>query len=468
MDIKLTFLGAAGNVTGSRYLVEANGARILVDCGMHQEHNLKDRDWKPFAVPPSSLNAVLVSHAHIDHCGYLPVLVKDGFHRRIYCTQATSEIARISLLDSAHMQMEDAAFKKRRHEREGRKGKFPEVPLYNLDNAKAVFPLLTTVSYRKAISLGDGIDATFYEAGHVLGSANIKLTIRQKGETRSILFSGDLGRKGKPILKDPTLFGGADYVLIESTYGDRSLDAPETAADQMAVVINDTAKAKGNIVIPSFAVERTQEILYYLNQFLNADRIPNLLVFLDSPMALEVTEVFERHPELFDQEMADMVSDNKSPFQFPGLHRVRSIEASKSINHILGTVIIMAGSGMCTGGRIKHHLVTNISRPESTILFVGYQAAGTLGRQIVDGAKEVRILGMQYPVRARVASINGFSAHADREELLGWLQAFQKPPRRLFVTHGEPESAQRFAALVREKMRWEVAVPAYLDKVTLD
>lgn len=468
MDIKLTFFGAAGNVTGSRYLVEVNNTKILVDCGMHQEHNLKDRDWKPFPVPPSSINAVLVSHAHIDHCGYLPVLVKDGFHRGIYCTRATAEIAKISLLDSAHMQMEDAAFKKRRHEKEGRKARFPEVPLYTVDDAKAVPPLLTPVGYRKSISVGDGIEATFYEAGHVLGSANIKLTIRQKGEERTVLFSGDLGRPGKPILKDPTLFDGADYVLIESTYGDRSLDAPEVAANQMARVINDTAIAKGNVVVPSFAVERTQEILYYLNQFLNADRIPHLLVFLDSPMALEVTEVFERHPELYDQEMMDMVNEHKSPFEFPGLHRIRTVEASKSINHILGTVIIMAGSGMCTGGRIKHHLVTNISRPESTILFVGYQAAGTLGRQIVDGAKEVRILGLQYPVRARVASVNGFSAHADREELLRWLQAFQKPPKRLFVTHGEPESAQRFAALVREKMAWDVTVPAYLDKVALD
>lgn len=468
MQINLTFLGAAQNVTGSRYLVEANNTRVLVDCGLHQERDLRVRDWSPFPVPPRSLDAVLLTHAHVDHCGYLPKLVRDGFHRRIYCTSATAEIARISLLDAAHMQEEDAAFKRRRHERERRKGRFPEIPLYDTDDAKAVSPFFSPVRYRSNITVGNDVEATFYEAGHVLGSAAIVLRIKKKGEERTILFSGDLGRQGKPILRDPTRLEKADYVIVESTYGDRLLDTPEQAAGQLADAINETVKAGGNVVIPAFAVERTQEVLYYLNGFLNEDRIPPLLVFVDSPMASDVTDVFRRHPEMFDEEMSRLMDTDKSPFDFPGLHHVRSIEGSKSINHIKGTVIIMAGSGMCTGGRIKHHLVTNISRAESTILFTGYQAAGTLGRQIVDGATQVRILGQFYPVKARIVQTSGFSAHADKNELLDWLSCLQKPPRRLFVTHGEAATATSFASLVKENRGWDVAVPAYLDKTILN
>ncbi len=468
MEIKLTFLGAAQNVTGSRYLLEVNGTRLLIDCGMHQERQFRSRDWEPFRVPPRGIDAILVTHAHLDHCGYLPKLVREGFHRRIYCTRATSEIARISLLDSAHMQVEDAAFKQRRHEREGRTGAYPEQPLYTPEDAKAVSPLFSPVRYNHPFAVGDNIEATFYEAGHVLGSAMIRLKVRKNHEERLVLFSGDIGRKGKPILREPTFFEQADYIAIESTYGDRTLEPPDTAANTMADVINETARAGGNVVVPSFAVERSQEILYYLNQFLNADRIPHLMVFVDSPMALEVTEVFNNHPELFDDEMTRLVNNGQSPFDFPGLHLVKSIDASKSINHIKGTAIIMAGSGMCTGGRIKHHLVANISRPESTILFTGYQAVGTLGRQIVEGAREVRILGQFYPVKARIVQATGFSAHADQNELMQWLSAFRSPPRRLLATHGEAAAAEHFAGMVREQKGWQVDVPAYLDQITLD
>ncbi|MBM4446514.1 MAG: MBL fold metallo-hydrolase [Chloroflexi bacterium] len=468
MQIKLTFLGAAQSVTGSCYLVEASNVRFLVDCGLYQEREFRGRNWEPFPIPPETLDCVLLTHAHLDHSGLLPKLVREGFHGPIYCLAATTEIAEIMLLDSANLQEEDAEFKKKRHQKTRRQGQYPEVPLYTVDDAKASFPLFSPVEYRKTVSIGKGIEATFYDAGHVLGSSMIRVRIQQNGEERTILFSGDIGRWGKPILRDPTLFEEAAYVLVESTYGDRSLEPSEDAANKLADVINATVKSRGNIVIPSFALERSQEILYCLNKFLLEDRIPHLMVFIDSPMAVSITGVFEHHPELFDKEMVKLMRQKRSPFDFRGLNVIRTAEESKAINRIKGTVIIIAGSGMCTGGRIKHHLVTNISRKESTILFVGYQAVGTLGREIVGGAEKVRILGQHYPVKARVVQINGFSAHADRDELLKWLSSLRKPPRRLFVTHGESSVSQHFASLIKDKIGWEVAVPKYQEEFLLD
>ena len=467
MPIKLTFLGATRNVTGSRYLLEANNLRLLVDCGLYQEREFLGRNWEPFPVPPSSLDAVLLTHAHLDHCGFIPKLVREGFRGRIYGTAATNEITRITLLDTARIQMEDAEFKRRRHECEGRKAPYPEIPLYTTDDAEASFPYLSSVKYGETVRLGDGIEATFHDAGHVLGSAMIKIKVRQDNQERTIVFSGDIGRYGKPILREPTLFDEADYVLVESTYGDRPLDPLETSAGQLAEQINLTAQKGGNIVIPSFALERTQEIMYYLNKLMFEQRIPHIPVFIDSPMAINITEVFRHHAELFDEEMTALLLQGKSPFDCPCLKLTRTADESKSINNINGTVIIIAGAGMCTGGRIKHHLVNNISRPKSTILFVGYQAVGTLGRQIVDGAAEVRILGQYYPVRAGIVYANSFSAHADRDELLHWLAAFKRPLRHLFVIHGEVGSSESFAALVREKMGWTVTVPEYKETAIL-
>ncbi len=339
--------------------------------------------------------------------------------------------------------------------------------MYTVADAKPSLPHFSSIQYAISVNIGEGVEATFYDAGHVLGSSMITVKIRQNGEERTILFSGDIGRWDKPILHDPTLFEAADYVLVESTYGDRLSEPLEEAADKLADTINATVKSGGNIVIPSFALERSQEILYYLNQFLIEDRIPHLIVFVDSPMALSINQVFEHHPELFDEEMTKFMQQG-SPFGFRGLSLARTASESKAINQIKGTAIIIAGSGMCTGGRIKHHLVSNISRNKSTILFVGYQAVGTLGRQIVDGAKEVRILGQYYPVRARVLQLNGLSAHADREQLLRWLSSLQRPPKRLFVTHGEPSASQHFASLVRDKTHWELIIPRYQDEVLLD
>lgn len=468
IQIKISFLGAVQNVTGSAYLLEANGFRLLVDCGIYQEREFRARNWDPFPVAPHTIDAVLLSHAHLDHCGLLPKLVREGFAGRIYCTVATYDIAQIILMDSAHLQEQDAEFKRKRHEKEGRKGPYPEVPLYTKDDAKASFPLFSTLGYEEPLRLGAGIEATFHDAGHVLGSSMIKLKIGVNGKLRTLLFSGDVGRRNRPILRDPTFFDEADYVLVESTYGDRLHEDEKDVEQKLADIINSTRKRGGNIVIPSFALERAQEILFYLNKLLLEDSIPHLMVFLDSPMATSITEVFERYPDLLDEEMRELLRQRRSPFDFTGLKITRTTDESKVINHITGTVVIIAGSGMCTGGRIKHHLVNNISRRESTILFPGYQAVGTLGRQIVDGAKEVRILGQIYPVQARIVQMNGFSAHADRDELFQWLSALKRPPLHLFVTHGEPEAARYFADFLKQKTGWDISVPGYKDEVILD
>ncbi|HUW17809.1 MAG TPA: MBL fold metallo-hydrolase [Sedimentisphaerales bacterium] len=468
MQIKLKFLGAAQNVTGSRHLLEANGARILVDCGLYQERQFRERNWDPFLVPPDSIDAVLLTHAHLDHCGLLPKLAREGFKGKIYCTAATAEIAKIILLDSAHLQEEDAEHKRKRHEREGRKSPFPEIPLYSTADAEACFPLFSSVEYREATQLGNGVEATFYDAGHVLGSSVIRAKVRQDGQERIIIFSGDMGRPNRPIVCDPTVFDEADYVLIESTYGDRVHEQVEDVKKAIGNVINSTKKAGGNIIVPSFALERSQEVLYYINELLLEDAIPHIMVFLDSPMASKVTKVFQQHPELFNDDMAEFIRQNESPFNFPGLKVVETTKESKAINSIRGTIMVIAGSGMCTGGRVKHHLVNNIARPESTIMFVGYQAVGTLGRQIVDGQEQVRILGQEYPVKANIVRIHGFSSHADRDELFNWLTKLKKPPKKLFVVHGEPESATSFADYVREKTNWDVSVPAYQDEVVLN
>lgn len=467
MQIKLSFLGAARNVTGSRYLLETNNTRLLVDCGLYQEREFRSRNWDPFPIPPRTLDAVLLTHAHVDHCGLLPKLVREGFRGRIYCTEATSEITQIILLDSAHLQEEDAEFKRKRHEREKRRGPFPEIPLYTVDDAKASFPLFLPVKYGVPAQIGNGVEATFYDAGHVLGSSMIKVEMSQGGEKRTIVFSGDVGRWDRPILRDPNVFSKTDYIVVESTYGNR-VHEPADITDSLAEIVNSTHKAGGNIIVPSFALERTQEVLYYLNDLLIEDRIPHLMVFLDSPMATSITEVFKRHSELFDQEMIKLLRHNKSPFDFPGFKMVQTVDESKSLNHIAGTILIIAGSGMCTGGRVKYHLVSNISRRECTILFVGYQAIGTLGRLIVDGAKQVRILGQQYPVRARIAQIHGFSSHADRDELLRWLSGLIIAPKHLFVVHGEANVAEQFGEFLREKTGWKVSVPEYKAEALLE
>jgi metallo-beta-lactamase family protein len=456
----LSFLGAARSVTGSRFMLEANGARVLVDCGLAQERDLQSKNWEPFPVAPDRLDAVLLTHAHLDHCGLLPRLVREGFRGSIFATAPTAEIARIVMLDSARLQREDVEQKKRRHEKEQRSGPRPLVPLYDEKDAEAAASLFKIVAYDAPTRVADGIEAEYLEAGHILGSASIRVAVGQGSGARTILFSGDIGRWDRPILNDPAPRGPADYVLIESTYGDSLHGNEQQIETSLQSIIMAAVHAGGNIIIPSFAIERSQEVLYYLSALLNADRIPQLLVFLDSPMATKVTDVFRHYPEYFDQEMRDLIRTNRSPFDLRGLVMARRVEDSKAINRISGSVIVVAGAGMCNGGRIKHHLVHNLGRRESTILFVGYQAEGTLGRQILDGARTVRIFGQMLKVNARVARIPGFSAHADRDELVRWASCLQRPPRQAFVIHGEPAVADRFSTTLKERLGWNAMVPA--------
>lgn len=468
MDIQLRFLGAAENVTGSRHLLEFNHSKVMIDCGLYQERDLQARNWDDFGVEPDKVDAILLTHAHLDHCGLIPKLVKEGFKGRIYATEATVEIAKIVLLDAGKLQEEDAEYKKKRHKREGREGPHPVEPLYTVQDAEASFELFSPVKFKQVIPVGDGIEAGFYTAGHILGAAVIKVDVCRSGECRTILFTGDFGRTHKPILKDPATFTRADYLLVESTYGDRVHSTVEDTKEQLCTAVNDAHKAGGNIIVPSFSVGRSQEVLYYMNELLREDRIPHIMTFLDSPMAVKVTEVFRKHPELYDEKMARLITQNESPFSFRGLKLVQSTQESKAINHIRGTIMIIAGSGMCTGGRVKHHLVNNITRPESTILFVGYQAKGTLGRSILSGDSEVRILGQTYPVKAKVVQVHGFSAHADRQEILDWLLNIKTPPRKVFLVHGEKESAHAFKDFLIEKTGWNVVVPQYQDVVEID
>ncbi len=468
MDIRLRFLGAAENVTGSRHLLEFNHSKVMIDCGLYQERDLQNRNWEDFGVEPDKVDAILLTHAHLDHCGLIPKLVKEGFAGRIYATEATVEIAKIVLLDAGKLQEEDAEFKKKRHKKEGRQSPRPIEPLYTMEEAQACFDRFVPVKFGKTLPIGDGITASFHTAGHILGAAVIKVDVCLGSECRTILFTGDFGRNDKPILRDPATFTQADYLLLESTYGDRVHSTVEDTKEQLCKAVNDAYAAGGNIVIPSFSVGRSQEVLYYLNELLLEDRIPHVMTFVDSPMAVKVTEVFRNHPELYDEKMKRLITQNESPFSFKGLKLVQSTQESKAINHIRGTIMIIAGSGMCTGGRIKHHLVNNITRPESTILFVGYQANGTLGRSILNGDAEVRILGQMLPVKARIVQVHGFSAHADREEILSWLRHITTPPRKVFLVHGEKEAAQSFRAFLTERTGWTVVVPRYQDVVDIN
>jgi metallo-beta-lactamase family protein len=465
--MKIKFMGATREVTGSSYLLDFDGMKILVDCGLFQERDYAYRNWADFPIPPDQIRYVLLTHVHLDHCGLLPKLVREGFAGNVLLTPASKALFPIVTLDSARMQEEDAAFKKKRHEREGRTGPHPEIPLYTVQDAQKCFPLLREVSYDECVQLNEHVNVCFRDAGHILGSAMIEITAQDEGGPRSIIFSGDIGQWDKPFLPNPFVFDRADYVVIESTYGNRNHDSPQDIDDKLSEIVNDAAKAGGDVLIPTFVVERAQDLLYHLSRLARTERIPYVVTFLDSPMAVEITKVFEQFKQYLSRETPDLFKDGQSPFEFPGLKLAESVEASKAINLVKGSAVIMAGSGMITGGRIKHHLVKEIARPESTLLFVGYQAAGTLGRQILDGISPVRIFGNWYPVRMKIEKIEGFSAHAGMNDLQRWLDSFKSPPKHVFLTHGEEESILSLENYLNSKGGWSVSAPTYMEEYIL-
>lgn len=465
--MKIEFLGATHQVTGSSYLLETSGMKILVDCGMFQERDYSQRNWEPFPVPPDQIQYLLLTHVHQDHCGLIPKLVKDGFHGDILLTAASKELFPIVILDSARIQEEDAAFKKNRNSNEKQKEPYPETPLYTVQDVEKCFPLLKAVPYEEFLPLNDQVKVCFYDAGHILGSAMIEIVFQDESGSGNIIFSGDIGQFDTPLLNNPTVFERADYVVMESTYGDQNHDSLQDIDDKLTNTINDTIKAGGNVIIPTFAIERAQELLYHISLLARAKRIPYIVTFLDSPLAVEITKVFEQSKKYFDNQTLELFKDGQTPFDFSGLKLVESVEGSKAINLIKGSTIIMAGSGMITGGRIKHHLVREISRPESTLIFVGYQAVGTLGRQILDGVSPVSILGESYPVRMRIENINGLSAHAGMNDLHRWLDNFKAPPKHVFLTHGEEGSILSLENYLRSKGGWEVTAPVYLEEYDL-
>ena len=465
--MKIRFLGATRQVTGSSYFLDAGGVKILVDCGLFQERDYSHRNWEAFPVPPDQIHCLLLTHVHLDHSGLIPKLVKEGFAGDILLTPASKELFPIVILDSARMQEEDAAFKKKRHEKEGRVGLYPEIPLYTVQDAEKCFPLLKDVPYEEFLPLNDRVKVCFHDAGHILGSAMIEIVVQDENGSQSIVFSGDIGQWDSPLVGNPSVFNRADYVVMESTYGDRNHDSPQDIDDRLCKVVNDTVRAGGNVLIPTFVVERAQELLYHFSRLARAERIPYVVIFLDSPMAVEITKVFEQCKEYFDKETLELFKNGQSPFDFPGLKLVESVEASKAINLIKGSAVIMAGSGMITGGRIKHHLVREITRPESTLLFVAYQAAGTLGRQILDGVSPVRVLGQSYSVRMKIEKIDGFSAHAGMDDLHRWLSNFKSPPKHVFLTHGEEESILSLENYLHSKGGWEVSAPTYMEEYSL-
>jgi metallo-beta-lactamase family protein len=439
----------------------------MIDCGLFQERQFAHRNWEPCPVAARQIKALLLTHVHIDHSGLIPKFVREGYRGKVYATHATVDLAQIVLRDSAQIHEEDAKYKKRRHQQEGRQGKHPEIPLYTVADAEHSLQAFRGVDYGQRLEIAEGLQVVFHDAGHVLGSAILEIIATENRQQRRILFSGDLGQWGKPLIRDPIVFDQADYVVLESTYGDRDHEQSGDVKSQLKEIINSTVARGGNVVIPTFAVERAQEVMYHISQLVYEDEIPDVPIYLDSPMAVDVTEVFRRHRDDLDEETWKLIASDEPPLQFPGLQLVQSVEDSRKINLLQKPCIIMSPAGMCTAGRIKHHLRLNLGRPECTIVFVGYQAHGTLGRQISDGHQEVRLHGAMRKVRARITQIQGLSAHADRQGLLRWIGHLKQPPRRVFVTHGEPAAATRLAQDIQQTLQFSTTIPEYGDTAEL-
>ena len=487
--MKLTFLGAAREVTGSSYLVEADSVRFLVDCGMFQGgRETRAKNQRAFSFDPRTIDFVILTHAHIDHSGLLPRLVAMGFRGAIHTTRATCDLLAVMLPDSAHIQEKEAEYANLNRFRKDmdRRDKVHRVlrdneapseaapprdtaPLYTVAQAQASLKQLNPVDYDLEIAPHPQVRCTFRDAGHILGSAIVEVWVGDGPRRRKIVFSGDLGQPARPLLRDPAHIHDADYLLVESTYGNRDHKSMEATQDELVEAVNDTIERKGgNVVVPAFAVGRTQDMLYLLADLTRQARIPKLSVFVDSPMATAATEITFRHMELLDAETHALMGRHGGAQYFRKLEFVEDVEESKALDRIKGGAVIISASGMCEAGRIKFHLRANLPRRESTILITGFQAAGTFGRHLVDGAKRVRLLGEDIPVRADLYTLGGLSAHADRTALLAWLGHFRSKPRKVFVMHGEDTVASGFASDLRTQFGWDATAPTPGQSVILD
>ncbi|MDW7709427.1 MAG: MBL fold metallo-hydrolase [Deferrisomatales bacterium] len=445
--MNVRFLGAAGTVTGSCSHLSAGGLQLLVDCGLHQGPGADEANRTPFAFPPPALDVVFLTHAHIDHSGLLPRLVREGFRGRILATAATADLVEVMLRDSAQIQEKDAEWLTRRAQRAGDETR--REPLYTPADAEAVVPLVRRQPYGQVTPLGGGLECRFLDAGHILGSASLELWYPHQRGKRKMVFSGDVGKRDNPIVRNPQTVDAADYVVVESTYGDRLHKGLAESIDELAEAVRDTVARGGNVLIPSFAVGRTQDVVYLLNRLVREGRLPRFDLYVDSPLAQEATRVYLAHPEAFDEEAQALL--RRRTTRGLRLHFTTTVRQSQALNRVRSGAVILAGSGMCEGGRIGHHLKHNLWRPECSVIFVGYQAEGTLGRKIVEGAPLVQILGEDIAVRAEVHTIGGFSAHADREELLDWLDAFTTSPE-VFLVHGEPRAAAALEDAIRRRL----------------
>jgi metallo-beta-lactamase family protein len=458
--MKLSFLGGAGEVTGSSTLVEFDGVRFLVDCGMFQggrEAGEKNRD--PFAFKPRDLDFVILTHAHLDHCGLLPRLIAAGYGRDIHCTAATADLVPIMLRDSAHVMEKEAEWARTK----AKKGRGGEVgpPLYNAGDVERCLSFLMPQRYGHEFRPHPKVRVRFQDAGHILGSAIAEVWVDEGGHERKIVFSGDLGQPARPIVRDPTHIDTAEILVVESTYGNRNHKDMASTIDELVDAVNDTVHRRhGNVVVPAFALGRTQDLIVILAELARDGRLSNVNVYVDSPLAAQATAVTVKHQATLDVDFQRLVAQGERGDLPIRVKFTQSVDDSKAINKVRGGAVIVAASGMCDGGRIKHHLENNLPRPESSVLFVGFQARGTLGRRIVDGQKVVKIFGEEVAVRAKVYTLGGLSAHADRAALLGWLRAFTSAPTHVFVNHGEPETAALFAETIRKELGWNARVPA--------
>ena len=461
---KITFLGAARTVTGSKYLVEAEGKKLLVDCGLFEgSKELKQRNWDKLPIDPAAIDWVLLTHAHIDHTGYLPRLTRNGYHGPIYANAATHELCALLLPDSAHIQEEDAEYAAKK----GYSAHKPPLPLYTVEESQATLNQFRLIPRADNFRISPQFSVRPHDAGHILGSSWLELTITENGKQTLVVFSGDVGRYDQPILKDPESPTGADFLLCESTYGDRDHPAG-SVEDELADIVNRTAKRGGAVVIPSFAVGRTQTLMYYLRDLEEKQRIPHLPVYVDSPMAINVTGLYMSHHEDHDADFTKQeTTGNHDPLNCHEVHMTHTVEDSKKINDVVSPCIIISASGMITGGRIKHHLAKRLPDSRSTVLLVGYQAEGSGGRALLDGAKYLRIHNEQIPVRAQVIEIGQLSAHAGKSELLRWLSGIQAPPRQTFLVHGEPVAMESLRGAIAAQYHWPVTIPDYLQTIEL-